>query len=80
MILVPFVVCSLSFYQTLDEQITRYFHDIGDPPEETLGELETAPLDCACPPLVLDVIGPDNNDMGGPRDLKHRCMKKRDMI
>lgn len=24
--------------QTLEEQITRYFHDIGDPPEETLGE------------------------------------------
>ena len=26
--------------QTLDEQITRYFHDIGDPPEETLGQLK----------------------------------------
>lgn len=29
--------------QTLEEQITRYFHDIGEPPEETLSELETAP-------------------------------------
>lgn len=29
--------------QTLEEQITRYFHDIGDPPEETLGEFQKAP-------------------------------------
>lgn len=36
--------------QTLEEQITRYFHDIGDPPEETLGEKGKAmPSSFSCP-------------------------------
>lgn len=43
--------------QTLDEQITRYFHDVLDHTEETLGEMYSrgvAPLACAChPPTAM---------------------------
>lgn len=38
--------------QTLEEQITRYFYDIGDPPVETLGESENAPR------LIVLCFGP----------------------
>lgn len=35
-------------WQTLEEQITCYFHDIGDPPKETLGKTNRTMCSISC--------------------------------
>lgn len=55
-IIADFTFVGFSLPQTLGEQITRYFNDIGDPPEETLGKRTTV-IHLPPPPLCLTPCG-----------------------
>lgn len=62
-LIIPAYVCShlqltaRNFWQTLEEQITRYFHDVGNRPSTTRGESEKKPRLFVIP-AVLDLDRP----------------------